>query len=123
MNLKAKTILITGGCGLIGSTIADQLIAEDVAEIRVIDNLSRGTLLNIEQAQARGRVELIRKDIRSFADIRPHFEGVDVVRGRPRYILEREVPSNFERNRASAAGARTHAGPQAASSVDAKEGI
>lgn len=80
MDLAGKTILVTGGCGLIGSTIIEQLVrAEHVKCIRIIDNLTRGTLLNIEWAQANGNIELIRKDIRSFADIRPHFEGVDVV--------------------------------------------
>jgi UDP-glucose 4-epimerase len=80
VELKGKTVLVTGGCGLIGSTIVDQLIRDEhVTRIRILDNLSRGTLLNIEWAQAHGNVELIRKDIRSFADIRPHFDGVDVV--------------------------------------------
>jgi UDP-glucose 4-epimerase len=80
MELKNKTILITGGCGLIGSTIADQLIRdEQVGRVVIIDNLTRGTLYNIEWAQQHGKVELVKKDIRRFADIRPHFDGVDVV--------------------------------------------
>ena len=80
MDLRGKTALITGGCGLIGSTILDQLIEhENIGHVRIIDNLSRGTLLNIERAQASGKVELIRKDIRNVADIRPHFDSVDVV--------------------------------------------
>ena len=80
MDLQGKTVLITGGCGLIGSTIIDQLVRdENVDEVRIIDNLTRGTLLNIEWAQAHGNVELIRKDIRNASDVRPHFEGVDVV--------------------------------------------
>lgn len=80
MSLSDKTILITGGCGLIGSYIADLLIRdEDVKRIIILDNLSRGTFHNIEWARRRADVELIRKDIRNFTDIRPHFEGVDVV--------------------------------------------
>jgi UDP-glucose 4-epimerase len=80
MNLSNKTVLITGGCGLIGSHIADQLILDEhVGRIIILDNLSRGTLHNIERAQGRGNVELVRQDIRNFADIRPHFDGVDVV--------------------------------------------
>ena len=48
-------------------------IAGDVQpkQIVVIDNLSRGTLLNLEQALASGRVELVREDIRYFDRIRP----------------------------------------------------
>jgi UDP-glucose 4-epimerase len=80
MNLRNKTILITGGCGLIGSHIADLLIRnEQVARIIILDNLSRGTIHNIKWAQENGNLELVRKDIRSFPDIRPHFDGVDVV--------------------------------------------
>jgi UDP-glucose 4-epimerase len=80
MDLKGRTVLVTGGCGVIGSTIIDQLVRDErVGQVRVIDNLSRGTLLNIERAQADGNVELIRKDIRDFDDIRPHFDDVDVV--------------------------------------------
>lgn len=75
-----KTALITGGCGLIGSTIADQLIRDEhVGKIVIIDNLSRGTRYNIEWARKHGNVELVQKDIRQFDDIRPHFDGIDVV--------------------------------------------
>jgi UDP-glucose 4-epimerase len=80
MNLHNKTVLVTGGCGLIGSTIIDQLLAaEPPRRIIVLDNLVRGTLLNLEGALATGRVQLVRQDIRDFAAIRPHFEGVDAV--------------------------------------------
>lgn len=80
MDLKGKTALITGGCGLIGSTIADQLVRDaQVEKIVILDNLSRGTLFNIDWAQTHGNIELVEKDIRRFADIRPHFDGVDVV--------------------------------------------
>src|SRR5262245_7902843 len=80
MNLTNKTVLITGGCGLIGSYIADLLIRDEhVERIIILDNLSRGTLHNIKWAQQYGKIDLVRKDIRNFADIRPHFDGVDVV--------------------------------------------
>jgi UDP-glucose 4-epimerase len=81
VDLENKTVLVTGGCGLIGSTIVDQLLAADVTPRRVIilDNLVRGTMLNVESALSGGRAQLVRTDIRDFAAIRPHFEGVDVV--------------------------------------------
>ena len=80
MDLRGKTILVTGGCGLIGSTIIDLLLRDEgVAEVRILDNLTRGTLLNVEDAMASGRVSLHREDIRDYAAIRPHFAGVDVV--------------------------------------------
>ena len=74
------TILVTGGCGLIGSTIVDQLLDQlPKCRVRIIDNLSRGTLFNLERALTSGRVTLIRDDIRHFDRIRPHFDGVDAV--------------------------------------------
>lgn len=80
MKLNNKKFLVTGGCGLIGSTIIDQLLtATPDSRIVVIDNLSRGTLLNLESALSSGRVELVREDIRYFDRIRPWFDGVDAV--------------------------------------------
>jgi UDP-glucose 4-epimerase len=80
LELSNKKIVVTGGCGLIGSTIIDQLLeADPTLRVVVLDNLSRGTLLNIEPALASGRVELVREDIRYFDRIRPHFDGADAV--------------------------------------------
>ena len=80
MKLEGKRILVTGGCGLIGSTIIDQLLAAtNSTHIVVIDNLSRGTMLNLESALSSGRVELIREDIRHFDRIRPYFDSIDAV--------------------------------------------
>ena len=80
MDLKGKTALLTGGCGFIGSHIADLLIRdEQIGKIVIIDNLTRGTVHNIEWAQRHGNVELVCKDIRRFDDIRPYFNGADVV--------------------------------------------
>ncbi len=80
MDQPKKTILVTGGCGLIGSTIVDQLLERlPTCRIRIVDNLSRGTLFNLDRALASGRVDLIREDIRHFSKIAPHFHGVDAV--------------------------------------------
>jgi UDP-glucose 4-epimerase len=79
-DLTLDKVLVTGGCGLIGSTIVDQLLAAwPTVRIVVVDNLSRGTLLNLETGLATGRVELVREDIRHFDRIRPWFDGVDAV--------------------------------------------
>jgi UDP-glucose 4-epimerase len=80
MELSQSTILVTGGAGLVGSTIVDQLQAADpTLRIVVVDNMSRGTTSNLEAALASGRAELVREDIRDFDRIRPHFNGVDGV--------------------------------------------
>jgi UDP-glucose 4-epimerase len=79
-DLSRSKVLVTGGCGLIGSTIVDQLLAaEPHLQVVVVDNLTRGTLLNLEQALATGRVELVNEDVRYFDRIRPLFDGVDAV--------------------------------------------
>jgi UDP-glucose 4-epimerase len=65
---------------LIGSHIADLLVRdEQIGRVVILDNLSRGARHNIDWAQRHGDVELVRKDIRHFEDIRPHFDGVDIV--------------------------------------------
>jgi UDP-glucose 4-epimerase len=78
--VEGKTFLITGGCGLIGSAIIDQLMqVANGSEVVVMDNLSRGTLLNLQRALDTGRVELVREDNRYNEPIRPWFDGVDAV--------------------------------------------
>jgi UDP-glucose 4-epimerase len=53
MNIDGARILVTGGCGLIGSTTIDILLREQTpAQIVIMDNLNRGTLANVEQALA-----------------------------------------------------------------------
>jgi UDP-glucose 4-epimerase len=58
MNLNGKKLLLIGGAGLIGSHTVDQLTREDVSEIRIFDNLSRGRLENLEAAFKDPRVKL-----------------------------------------------------------------
>jgi UDP-glucose 4-epimerase len=78
-SLTGKRILITGGSGFIGSTIADQLVHEGVAEIVVLDNLVRGRRENLDQARQSGLVAMVEGDIRDSALVRRLSEGIDVV--------------------------------------------
>ena len=57
--IAGKRILITGGAGLIGSHIADQLAAERPAEIRIVDNFVRGRRENLALAMANAPVALL----------------------------------------------------------------
>ena len=56
MDLTGKKLMLIGGAGLIGSHTLDHLLNEDVAEIVVFDNFTRGTWANIELAVADSRV-------------------------------------------------------------------
>jgi UDP-glucose 4-epimerase len=50
MDLKGKRLLLVGGGGLIGSHTADELLKEDVGELIIYDNFTRGSLGNLENA-------------------------------------------------------------------------
>jgi nucleoside-diphosphate-sugar epimerase len=58
-----KTVLITGGASFIGSTLADQLIDRG-AKVRVVDDLTSGSLANIAGHIASGKIEFLRADLR-----------------------------------------------------------
>jgi UDP-glucose 4-epimerase len=77
--LKGTTVLVTGGAGLIGSHIVDRLLDEDVAEVRVLDNLVRGSRNHLAAAEARGRVVFLRGDVRDRDEVRRAVRGCDYV--------------------------------------------
>ena len=65
MKIRGSKILVTGGCGLIGSTTIDLLLRDhDPAKIVIFDNLVRGSTANVEAALRDPRVELVQGDIR-----------------------------------------------------------
>src|SRR4051812_47658879 len=79
MELRNKRILITGGAGLVGSHITDQLVAEQPAEIRILDNFVRGRRQNLQWAVANGPVRLIEGDIRDRDLVEESMRGIDLV--------------------------------------------
>ena len=46
LNKTKQSVLVTGGCGFIGSHVVDKLI-ENGYEVIIIDNLSTGSLKNL----------------------------------------------------------------------------
>ena len=80
MDIKDSNILVTGGCGLIGSTTIDLLLRDySPASIVILDNLSRGTLANVEEALKDPRVTLVREDIRDVESVHRAMQGMDAV--------------------------------------------
>lgn len=58
MDLTGKKLLVIGGAGLIGSHTVDQLLKEDVKEIRIFDNFTRGSEENLAEALKDPRVTI-----------------------------------------------------------------
>ena len=79
LNWSKSRVLITGGAGLVGSHIVDQLIEKGVAEIVVLDNFVRGQRQNITEAVKNGNVKIVEGDIRDPKLISAALQGVDVV--------------------------------------------
>lgn len=79
--MTARRILITGGAGLVGSTITDLLLAEEpgIGEIVVFDDFSRGHKGNLARALESGKVRVVRGDIRNEAQLDQAMRGIDYV--------------------------------------------
>ncbi len=72
------TILITGGAGFIGSHLAERLL-KDGNKVIVIDNLSTGSLENIESFKEHRAFEFIEGDIRNIKTVEPLIERSEAV--------------------------------------------
>lgn len=81
MEIRGSRILVIGGAGLIGSHVVDQLTQEDVGEIVVYDNFTRGTRENLEAALKDERVRIFEAggDIREVDILNAAMEGADYV--------------------------------------------
>lgn len=58
-----KRILVTGGCGFIGSHLIDRLMQDEKNEVICLDNCFSGSKTNIEQWVGSPRFEFIRHDV------------------------------------------------------------
>ena len=80
MKIDGASILVTGGCGLIGSTTIDALLRDySPARIVILDNMVRGSISNVAQALKDPRVTLVRGDIRDAATVNHAMAGMDAV--------------------------------------------
>ena len=77
--IKGQRCLVTGGAGTIGSTLVDQLVAADAAQVIVLDDLSRGHRENLTGALASDRVRFVEGDITDRQLVRDLMAGIDLV--------------------------------------------
>ena len=71
--------LVAGGASLIGSHIADRLLADGAKEVRLFDNFSLGTTSMIDHLHADARVTLIRGDVLRLNELLDAARGIDGV--------------------------------------------
>jgi UDP-glucuronate decarboxylase len=64
-SVKDRTVLITGGAGFIGSWLSEALLALR-AEVTVLDNLSTGSLKNIDHLMGLSSFKFLKGDISNF---------------------------------------------------------
>ncbi len=76
MAVTGKKIVITGGAGFIGSTLAGRLAEQN--EIVLFDNLARNTIQHTDLGQHKN-VSLVQGDILDPASISAAFKGADIV--------------------------------------------
>lgn len=81
MDLKGKRFLVIGGAGFIGSHIVDALLREDIGQVVVYDNFSRGTRSNLAGALRDPRVSIfpLGGDILHEDVLRTAMQGMDGV--------------------------------------------
>ncbi len=77
MKISGNKFLVTGGAGLMGSHIADRLLAGGAAEIILLDNFVRGSMHNIEETLKDPRVQLVKGDIRDLELLMKLATGMD----------------------------------------------
>lgn len=77
MKIPGNSFLITGGAGLMGSHIADRLVAGGAAKVILLDNFVRGGMHNIEHLLQNPQVQLVRGDIRDLDLLMKLAEGID----------------------------------------------
>jgi len=107
-----STILVTGGAGFIGSHLVERLL-DGGADVRVLDNLSTGSLRNLQGAAARfraqadgardesreGRLEVVIGDIQDRELVRKAMRSVDIVfhlAALPGAVLGRVSPAELQ---------------------------
>lgn len=73
-------VLVTGGCGYIGSALLPQLqVREAIDDVRVLDNLVAGSPRNLIGSRIADGFEFRRGDVREYGDVESAMRGADAV--------------------------------------------
>ncbi|RLG65736.1 UDP-glucose 4-epimerase [archaeon] len=78
IKMKFRKVIVTGGCGFIGSHLVDKLI-ENSEKVIVIDNLSYSTTRYIEKHVENGVVDFVKADVRNLNLMKKITREVDAV--------------------------------------------
>lgn len=105
MNLKNKSVLVTGGAGFIGSHLIDRLVREKPENLIVVDNFFLGKEANLAEAKVEfPSLKVYNQDASDYEKMREILkcEGVDVIFDlaviplpasltKPRWVFEENV--------------------------------
>ncbi len=75
--MKNKKIVITGGCGFIGSNLTEELSKDN--EVIIIDDLSTGRITNIKNLLGKDNVKFIKGSITDLDLLQDIFKDIDYV--------------------------------------------
>ena len=78
-DISSDCFLVTGGAGFIGSHIVAYLLANGAGKVRVLDDLSTGSIANVNLFAQYPQYEFIKGDIRDTEVCAAACEGVDYV--------------------------------------------
>ena len=78
-SLADNKFLVTGGGGFIGGHLAEYLLKNGAAKVRVLDNMVNGFESNLAVLKQYPAFEFIQGDIRNFEDCNKACEGIDYV--------------------------------------------
>lgn len=90
-------VLVTGGCGFIGSHLVEKLLALG-HEVTILDNLISGRKKNIENFLTHPNLSFFQIDICDLAVIRPYFKNIDWIfhmAGLADIVPSIEQPKNY----------------------------
>lgn len=83
MKLKGKRIMVTGGCGFIGSHLVERLMDEKPKSIIIVDDLSLGKMENIESFHKKNvkRIQVYINNVSNYSKIKDIIskEKIDIV--------------------------------------------